>query len=52
MEMSHRNQCTAILNKQKCHVFTKMENRRAEQVLSGGVGWVPVGVRRIWEEGV
>jgi hypothetical protein len=32
--------CVAILNKQKCHLFssTKSENRRVEQVLPGG-GW-------------
>jgi hypothetical protein len=37
--VSQENSCVAILNKQKCQVFfTKLENRRAEQVLSGGVG--------------
>jgi hypothetical protein len=32
--------CIAILNKQKCHFFsfTKLKNRRAEQVLPQGVG--------------
>jgi hypothetical protein len=34
--------CVAILNKQKCHfLFIKLENRRAEQILSGMV--VPGG---------
>jgi hypothetical protein len=42
MEESEGNQRVANLNKQKCHIFTKMENRRAEQVLSGVLvllGW-------------
>jgi hypothetical protein len=31
--------CIAILKMQKCHFsFTKTENRKAKQVLSGGVG--------------
>jgi hypothetical protein len=32
--------CVAILNKQKCKLFsfTKSENRRVKQVLPGGVG--------------
>jgi hypothetical protein len=29
--------------------FTKLENRRAEQVLFGGL--LPVGRRRMWGEG-
>jgi hypothetical protein len=45
--------CIAILNKPKCHFFssfTKSENRRVEQVLSGGVG--TSGRGRRWEKGV
>jgi hypothetical protein len=32
--------CIAILNEQKCHFFSlsKLQKRRIEQVLSGGVG--------------
>jgi hypothetical protein len=35
----NKTPCIAILNKQKCHCFsfTKLENRRMEQILSGGV---------------
>jgi hypothetical protein len=42
MEMSQGNQYIAILNKQICHffLFTKIENKKAEQVLSGGL--IPV----------
>jgi hypothetical protein len=44
----------AILNNQKCHVFfffsyTKLENRRAEQVPPGGL--VMVGGWRRWGNG-
>jgi hypothetical protein len=35
MKMSEENQGTDIITQQKCNFFTKMENRRAEQVLSG-----------------
>jgi hypothetical protein len=40
--------CVAILSKQKCHYFsfTKLEHRRAEQVLSGALVPVGVGKRR------
>jgi hypothetical protein len=39
MELSQGNQCVTILNKQNVHFFTKMENRRAEQVLYGPYQW-------------
>jgi hypothetical protein len=34
MEMSHETSCIYILNKQKCP-FSKIENRKVKQVLSG-----------------
>jgi hypothetical protein len=44
VEMSQGNSCISILNKQKCHfLFTKLENRRAEQVLSGKLGTCVTG---------
>jgi hypothetical protein len=46
--MSEGNSLCSYLNKQKMSVFffkTKMENRRAEQILS--VGLIPVGGRRL-----
>jgi hypothetical protein len=41
MKMSKGNQSNAIIIQQKCNFSTKVENRRREQVLSGGL--VPVG---------
>jgi hypothetical protein len=43
--------CIAILNKQKCHFFsfTKLENRRAERVLSRGLA--PLRGDRMWRKG-
>jgi hypothetical protein len=40
MEMSHETPCVAILNKQKHHFFSfaKLDNKRAEWVLSEGFG--------------
>jgi hypothetical protein len=44
--------CVAILNKQKCHLFsfTKLDNRIEEQALPGG-DLVPEGEER-WGKGV
>jgi hypothetical protein len=39
----------AILNQQVIFLFTKLENRREEQVLSKGL--VPVGERKMWRKG-
>jgi hypothetical protein len=44
--------CVAILNKQKCQVFSSfflLQNRRAQQALPGEV--VPVGGGRRWRNG-
>jgi hypothetical protein len=49
MEMYKETPSIAILNKQKCQFFsfTKLENRKAEQILSGALGtrgrWEDVG---------
>jgi hypothetical protein len=50
MEMSQRNSCIAVLNKQKC-LFSKMENRKIKQFLSGGWHQWRQG-RKIKEKGV
>jgi hypothetical protein len=45
--------CVAILSKNVFFFsFTKSENRKAEQVLPGGRGSMPVGLGRKWEKGV
>jgi hypothetical protein len=51
MEISQGNFLCSYLN-QKCHLFsfTKLENRRVEQVLLGS-GLGPVGRKRRLEEG-
>jgi hypothetical protein len=52
MEMSQGNSLYNYLKQPKMsfRFFTKTENRRKEQVLSGGL--VPVGEERLWGEGI
>jgi hypothetical protein len=52
MEVPKDTACIEILYKQKCHFFyfTKLENMRVEQVLSGGL--VGVGEGRMWGKSV
>jgi hypothetical protein len=55
MEISQGNTLCSYLKQTKNVIFfsfTKLENRRVEQVLSGGGGLVPVGGGKRWGKDV
>jgi hypothetical protein len=58
MEMSQRNQCTAILNKQKCNFFLLQnqgiggQDRFCSVLFPPNQEIGPVGEKRRWRKGV